>query len=72
MIDLVRTMVEQVAVPLHEAVQMATQNPARALGLEGKKGSLGSGVDADLVVMSPKLGVRQTFCRGKEIFRAKE
>jgi N-acetylglucosamine-6-phosphate deacetylase len=71
-IDLVRTMVERVAVPLHEAVQMATQNPARALGLEGKKGSLGIGVDADLVVMSPKLGVRQTFCRGKEIFRAKE
>jgi N-acetylglucosamine-6-phosphate deacetylase len=64
-------MVERVAVPLHEAVQMATQNPARALGLEGKKGSLGIGVDADLVVMSRELGVRQTFSCGKEIFRAK-
>ena len=50
MIDLVRTMVEQVEVPLHQAVQMATQNPARALGIDKTKGSLAIGADADLVV----------------------
>ena len=36
MIDLVRTMVREVNVPLHEAVAMATENPARAIGLETK------------------------------------
>src|SRR5439155_1541491 len=35
MIHLVRMMVSEVDVPLHEAVAMATQNPARAIGLEG-------------------------------------
>ncbi len=36
MIDLVRTMVRDVDVPLHEAITMATANPARAIGLETK------------------------------------
>src|SRR5437867_6448252 len=36
MIDLVQTMVNEVEVPLHEAVAMATENPARAVGLERK------------------------------------
>src|SRR2546423_3126121 len=36
MIQLVRMMVSEVDVPVHEAVAMATQNPARAIGLEGK------------------------------------
>src|SRR5437667_9884362 len=36
MIDLVRTMVQKVDVPLHEAVAMATQNPAQAIGLDAK------------------------------------
>ena len=36
MIDLVRTMVHEVDVPLHEAIAMATENPARAIGLETK------------------------------------
>ena len=49
MIDLVRTMVEQVEVPLHQAVQMATENPARALGIDKTKGSLAIGADADLL-----------------------
>src|SRR5437762_9615661 len=53
MIDLVRTMVMKVNVPLHEAVMMATGNPARAIGLE-TKGRLEIGADADLVLLSPE------------------
>ena len=67
MIDLVRVMVNQVGVPLHEAVGMATANPARALGLT-TKGKLEVGADADLVVLSPELEVVQTFVAGKQIF----
>jgi len=36
MIDLVGKMVREVNVPLHEAIAMATENPARAIGLETK------------------------------------
>jgi N-acetylglucosamine-6-phosphate deacetylase len=67
MIDLVRTMVMKVNVPLHEAVMMATENPARAVGLE-TKGRLEVGVDADLVVLSPELEVLRTFSGGEEVF----
>jgi N-acetylglucosamine-6-phosphate deacetylase len=67
MIDLVRTMVMKVNVPLHEAVTMATENPARAVGLE-TKGRLEVGADADLVVLSPELEVLRTFSGGQEVF----
>ncbi|HEY5992572.1 MAG TPA: N-acetylglucosamine-6-phosphate deacetylase [Candidatus Udaeobacter sp.] len=66
MIDLVRTMVQKVDVPLHEAVAMATRNPARAIGL-GKKGQLTVGADADFVVLSPELEVLRVSVGGEEI-----
>jgi N-acetylglucosamine-6-phosphate deacetylase len=65
-IDLVRTMIMKVNVPLHEAVMMATENPARAIGLE-TKGRLEVGADSDLVVLSPELEVVQTLAGGEEI-----
>jgi N-acetylglucosamine-6-phosphate deacetylase len=67
MIDLVRTMVHDVDLPLHEAIAMATKNPARAIGLK-PKGRLSVGADADLVILSPNLEVSQTFVGGEEIF----
>jgi len=65
--DLVRIMVVKVNVPLREAVVMATENPARAVGLE-RKGRLEVGADADLVVLSPELEVVRTFSGGEQIF----
>ncbi len=67
MIDLVRTMVMKVNVPLHEAVMMATENPARAVRFEAK-GCLKVDADADLVVLSPELEVLRTFNGGQEVF----
>lgn len=67
MIDLVRTMVMGVHIPLNEAVMMVTENPARAIGLEAK-GSLTMDADADLVVLSPELEVLRTFSGGQEAF----
>jgi N-acetylglucosamine-6-phosphate deacetylase len=67
MIDLVRTMVHDVDVQLHEAIMMATENPARAIDLR-MKGRLAVGADADLIVLSPELEVLRTFAGGEEIF----
>lgn len=68
MIDLVRKMVDQVDVPLHEAIAMATLNPARVGGFQGK-GRLEVGADADLVVFSPDFEVLETFIAGESVFR---
>ena len=65
MIDLVRTMVQEVGVPLPEAIAMASTNPARALRTSKSKGVLEVGADADFVVFSPELEVLQTFVGGE-------
>ena len=67
MIELVRTLVDAVEIPVHEAITMASANPARVIGLE-TKGRLAAGTDADLVVLSPELRVLRTFAGGEEIF----
>jgi N-acetylglucosamine-6-phosphate deacetylase len=67
MIDLVRTMVTKVNVPLHEAIAMATDTPAHAIGLN-TKGQFKIGGDADLVVISPRLEVERTFLAGEQVF----
>jgi N-acetylglucosamine-6-phosphate deacetylase len=69
MIDLVKWMVEEVGTPMHEAVRMATETPARAMGWTGK-GVLAEGADADLVVLSPKLKVLRVFCQGAAVTAA--
>jgi N-acetylglucosamine-6-phosphate deacetylase len=68
MIDLVRTMVTKVGVPLHEAVAMATDIPAFVIGLTSK-GQFKIGGDADFVVISPELEVLRAFVAGEEVFR---
>jgi N-acetylglucosamine-6-phosphate deacetylase len=66
MIDLVRTMVRDVEVPLHEAITMATVSPADAIGLNAK-GRIERGADADFVVLSHDLNVLNTFVAGVAI-----
>ena len=66
MIDLVRMMVREVNVPLNEAIAMATENSARAIGLE-TKGRLIVGADADLVVLSPRIEAVRTFATGRQV-----
>jgi len=68
MIDLVRVVVNEVKIPLHEAVGMASANPARALGSKSK-GRLEVGADADFVVLSAPLEVVQTFVAGERVYR---
>ncbi len=67
MIDLIRTSVHDVDLPLHEAITMATENPARSIGLE-TKGRLAVGADADFTVLSPDLQILRTFTGGEEIW----
>ncbi len=65
---LVRNMVQVVGAPLHEAVRMATLNPARALRIAERKGVLAAGADADLVVLTDDLQVSETYVAGDKGF----
>jgi len=62
-------MIDKVGVSLTEAIQMATANPARCLGVESKKGSLEPGKDADIVILNKKLKVELTMVKGKIVYK---
>ena len=66
MIDLVRQMVREVGMPVDEAVRMATETPARAMGWK-TKGALAVGMDADLVVLTSDLQIERTFLEGRAL-----
>ncbi len=63
----VQTMVEQAGLPLTAVLPLATEVPARILGVADRKGKLAQGYDADVVVLSPKLAVERVFGRGREM-----
>jgi alpha-D-ribose 1-methylphosphonate 5-triphosphate diphosphatase len=57
--------------PLYWAVNMASLNPARAVGIDGFTGSIEVGKSADLVLVDasgevPK--VLKTFVEGREVY----
>lgn len=49
---------------LYRSVKLATENPARALGIADKKGSLAAGRDADIVVLNREGKVMKTIVGG--------
>ena len=65
----VKTMVQQVDVPLTDAMRMASLNGAKVLGVEHKKGIIAVGKDADLVVLDRNFEVYMTICEGEIRYR---
>jgi adenine deaminase len=57
---------------LAEAVECVTSHPAKLLRIDGKKGSLTSGLDADLVILDDDGGVYQTWKFGKKVYDVEE
>jgi N-acetylglucosamine-6-phosphate deacetylase len=65
MIQIIKNMVRSVGVSLPEAVRMASLNPARALGLGGRKGSIEPRKDADLTIFTAEFKVEKTLIAGR-------
>jgi N-acetylglucosamine-6-phosphate deacetylase len=59
-----RNAVRFLRVPVADASAMASQNPARVLGIERRKGAIAAGLDADLVVLDDSLHVCATMVEG--------
>ena len=68
MIDGIKNLVQLVEIPLVEAVQMATCNPAEALGMAKEIGALSVGARADFTIFSSDFVVRQTWVGGQIVF----
>lgn len=68
MIDAVRNSVIYGELSLSEAVALASENPARALGLRNK-GTLKEGNDADLVILDRDYKVWLTMVKGEIVYR---
>jgi len=65
----VRTMVQQVGVPLKDAVRMASLNPARVIREAHRIGSLEVGKRADFAVMDEELNIIATFVKGISVYQ---
>ena len=60
-----QVVVEKAGVPFEYAINSCTLNPARALGMDDRKGKICTGYDADIVVLNNDYDVVQTYARGK-------
>ncbi|MEA4895154.1 MAG: N-acetylglucosamine-6-phosphate deacetylase [Oscillospiraceae bacterium] len=67
--DAVRNIVHSVGIPVGDAIRMASENPARSIGVFDRKGSISPGKDADFVVFGPGLSVDMTIVRGDIVYR---
>ena len=61
---LVRTMT-QAGIPLGDALRMASETPARIMGVYDRKGSLQKDKDADILIMDKELNIRAVWQAGK-------
>lgn len=61
---LVQTMVKKAAIPLADAVRMASETPAKLIGIDAHKGTLQKGKDADIVILDKDINVRCVFTKG--------
>ncbi|HOQ68114.1 MAG TPA: N-acetylglucosamine-6-phosphate deacetylase [Candidatus Atribacteria bacterium] len=67
--DLVlKTLVHLVGLPLGEAIQLVSFNPARFLGLDHRQGIIAPGKDADLLILDPGLEVKMTMVQGEIVY----
>ena len=62
---LIQTLVQKAEIPLEDAVRMASETPAKIMGVYDRKGSLEKGKDADIVVLDDNLNVRAVWAMGK-------
>ena len=63
----VQNMVELAGLPIESVIPLATEVPARILGVADRKGKLERGYDADVTILTPRFQVEKTFARGEEV-----
>jgi N-acetylglucosamine-6-phosphate deacetylase len=62
--EMIPILVDQVGIPLVNAIQMASLTPARVIGVEETKGSLEVGKDADIAIFNKDFSAWGVFIGG--------
>ncbi|MEG3756218.1 N-acetylglucosamine-6-phosphate deacetylase [Psychromonas arctica] len=70
MIESIQQCVEQVGIPLDEAVRMASYYPAKAISVDHKLGSIVAGKVANLTIFDQQFNVTATIVNGNHQFTA--
>jgi N-acetylglucosamine-6-phosphate deacetylase len=65
----VRNMVELAGLPIERVIPLATEVPARIIGVRDRKGVIDRGYDADLVLLDKRLDLERVIVRGEEVKR---
>ena len=66
--DAVYNMVYKKNTTIHEAVRMASLNPAKVIGIDDRKGSLEVGKDADLILFDKDINILASIVGGNTIW----
>jgi N-acetylglucosamine-6-phosphate deacetylase len=68
----VRNLVRLADATIQQALTAATTIPAALVGLDGRKGRIAPGYDADMVLLSPDLRVQMTIVLGEVVYQTLE
>lgn len=69
---LVKTAVQKAGIPLEDVARMASETPARIMGVYDRKGSLAPGKDADIMMFDKNLDLTGVVQMGREVEIAKD
>lgn len=64
---LIRTAVKDTGIPLEDAIRMASETPAKVMGVFDRKGSLEKGKDADFIFLDNNLNLNAVYSYGQPI-----
>lgn len=56
-------------VSIEDVIQMASENPAKQIGIYDRKGSIEQNKDADLLIVDDQLHIKYTICRGEIAYK---
>ena len=62
---LIQTLVQKAEIPLEDAIRMASETPAKIMGVYDRKGSLEKDKDADIMILDDNLNIRGVWAMGK-------
>ena len=68
--DAVKNVLNHTTLAVHEVFNMASLNPATAIGYADRLGSLEAGKDADIIITDENINVIRTIKKGRTIYEA--
>lgn len=65
----VKNLFENSDLTISEAINCASQNPAKAIGEDGEIGSIGEGMRADMIIMDKDFNILTTIMNGETVYK---